>query len=49
MNGIGDEQVWYRVLKPAERQQLRDRKELRLSANNIRLLNAEANLYYGLI
>ena len=42
MNGIGDEQVWYRVLKPAERQQLRDRKELRLSANNIRLLNAEA-------
>ena len=41
-SGIGDEQVWYRVLKPAERQQLRDRKELRLSANNIRLLNAEA-------
>ena len=38
INGIGDEQLWYRVLNPAERQQVRDRKELRLTARNVKQL-----------
>ncbi len=39
--GVGDEQLWYRILNPADRQQLRDRKELRLTAQNVEQLSVD--------
>ncbi|MDB4338923.1 hypothetical protein OAA19_02315 [Rubripirellula sp.] len=34
IHGVGDEQTWYRMLSPSQRKSVRDRSELRLSAEN---------------